>query len=38
MKANESIKTWKCGESLTATLDDKGTLTINGVGAMQDYS
>ena len=27
-----------CGESLTWTLDDEGTLTISGTGAMTDYA
>ncbi len=27
-----------CGENLTWTLDDNGTLTISGSGAMEDYS
>ena len=31
-------KTGTCGENLTWTLDDAGTLTISGTGAMDDYS
>ena len=28
----------KCGDDLTYTLDDEGTLSISGTGAMKDYS
>ena len=37
LRAN-AAETGTCGENLTWTLDDAGTLTISGTGAMDDYS
>ena len=34
----EEIASGKCGTNLSWTLDDAGTLTISGTGAMTDYS
>ena len=36
--AAEAIASGTCGENLTWTLDDEGTLTISGTGAMADYA
>ena len=36
LRAN-AAETGTCGENLTWTLDDAGTLTISGTGAMDDY-
>ena len=33
----EAASSGKCGENLTWTLDDEGTLTISGMGNMADY-
>lgn len=33
-----ALKTGKCGDNLTYSLDDAGTLTISGTGAMYDYN
>ncbi|MCR4645763.1 MAG: leucine-rich repeat domain-containing protein [Oscillospiraceae bacterium] len=35
--AVEAVASGECGENVTWTLDDEGTLTISGEGAMQDY-
>ena len=32
------IASGECGDDLTWTLDDQGTLTISGTGSMRDYS
>ena len=37
LRAN-AAETGTCGENLTWTLDDAGTLTISGTGAMDDYA
>ncbi len=34
----ETIASGNCGDNLTWTLDDAGTLTISGTGAMDDYT
>ena len=34
----ETVNSGTCGDNLTWTLDDAGTLTISGTGAMYDYS
>ena len=34
----EVVKEGTCGEGVSWTLDDEGTLTISGTGAMSDYS
>ena len=34
----EIIDSGECGDNLTWTLDDKGTLTISGTGTMRDYT
>ena len=36
--AAETVTSGSCGENLTWTLDDAGTLTISGTGGMTDYS
>ena len=33
-----AVETGKCGDNLTYSLDDAGTLTISGTGAMYDFS
>ena len=33
-----AVKTGNCGDNLTYSLDDAGTLTISGTGAMYDYN
>ena len=33
----EAVESGNCGVNLTWTLDDAGTLTISGVGEMDDY-
>ena len=33
-----AVASGTCGDSLTWTLDDAGTLTISGTGAMEDYA
>ncbi len=35
--ATEIVASGRCGENVTWTLDDEGTLTISGTGAMNDY-
>ena len=35
--ATEIVDSGTCGENLTWTLDDEGTLTISGEGEMNDY-
>ncbi len=35
--ASEIVDSGKCGENLSWTLDDKGTLTISGTGEMHNY-
>ena len=37
LRAN-AAETGTCGENLTWTLDEAGTLTISGTGAMYDYT
>ena len=37
LRAN-AAETGTCGDDLTWTLDDAGTLTISGTGAMDDYT
>ena len=32
------VDSGECGDNLTWTLDDEGTLTIRGTGSMNDYS
>ena len=32
------VASGECGDDLTWTLDDQGTLTISGTGSMRDYS
>ena len=36
--AAETVDSGKCGTNVTWTLDDEGTLTISGSGAMKDYT
>ena len=38
VQAAEAVHSGTCGENLTWTLDDAGTLTISGNGLMEDYS
>ncbi len=33
-----AVSSGTCGENVTWTLDDQGTLTISGTGAMYDYT
>ena len=33
----DTVKSGKCGDNLTWTLDSEGTLTISGEGAMKDF-
>ena len=34
----DTVKSGKCGDNLTWTLDSEGTLTISGEGAMKDFT